>query len=127
MLYGEDPNSTDGHLWLLENRRIAGNFIGGKTYRGLVLGENQFSCMSEPKSLDPASRFDKLGERTDWENCVDKAFTFVNNGINSIPKPEGKKGADFTYTWSHKYEGVYIENGRYPNGVQHGGTWFYHK
>ena len=127
MLYGEDPKSMDGHLWVLENRRIAGNFIGGNTYRGLALGENQFTCMSGTKSRDPSSRFDRPGERTDWENCVDKAFTFVNNGISSIPKPKGKKGADFTYPWTHKYGGEYTENGRYQNGVKIGGTWFYHK
>jgi hypothetical protein len=83
--------------------------------------------MSDTKSLNPASRFGSAGERTDWENCVDKAVAFVNNGINSITKPQGKDGADFTYTWTHMYGGIYTETGKYPNGVRIGGTWFYLK
>jgi len=126
MLYVEDPKSINGHIWILENRKNSKDSYGGKTYRALVLAPNQFG-MKEDKALNPASRFGNTGERPAWENCVDGAFKLVNNGINAIPKPPGKDGADFTYTWTHKYGGNYVEGGTYPDGKRHGDTWFYNK
>ncbi len=120
MLYGEDYTSAAAHLWVLENRRLAGNY-GGSDFRSLILAKNQFSCMNGHRSLDPASHFEQYGELAAWEECVDLAYSYVNNGICSIPKPS----ENFNYTWTYQYSESIARI--YPNGVRIGGTWFYNK
>lgn len=120
MLYGEDHNAKEAHLWMLENRRIAGGY-GGSTIRELVLAKNQFSCMWEERTLNPASKFGGYGEQIAWDACVDMAFRFTVGGIDSIPKPS----ANFNYTWTYTYSDAIKR--QYPNGAQIGGTWFYNK
>lgn len=120
MLYGEDYNSMEGHLWVLENRRVAGGY-GGNDFRTLVLAQNQFSCMTGQRSLDPASKFGGAGEAIAWDACVDMACQYIVGGMNAIPMPCDS----FSYTWTYSYSKS-IEN-RFPDGVRIGGTWFYHK
>jgi hypothetical protein len=120
MLFGEDANSITGHLWVLENRRVAGNY-GGNTYRSLVLAPIQFSCMWGPRSLDPASEFGGAGERTAWEDCVDMSDQLMSSGIESIEKPI----EPFSFTWTYTYSADIAK--RYPDGWLGGGTWFYNK
>ena len=120
MLYGEDHNSIEAHLWILENRKNAGNY-GGKDFRSLILAKNQFSCMTGLRSLDPASQFGKYGEIGAWEKCVDAAYKYIDGGINAIPKPTN----DFNYTYTHSYSDAFAK--KFPNGVHLGGTWFYNK
>ena len=120
MLYGEDHNSMEAHLWVLENRRIAGNY-GGTNFRSLILAENQFSCMDGLRSLAPMTQFDGYGESIAWEACVNMAFRYIDCGISAIPKPFD----DFNYTYTHSYSAS-IANA-YPNGVRIGNTWFYNK
>lgn len=120
MLYGEDYTSAAAHLWILENRRLAGNY-GGSDFRSLILADNQFSCMNDHRSLDPASHFGNPGELTAWQECVNMAYSYVNNGIGSIPKPS----ENFNYTWTYQYSEYIVSI--YPDGVKIGGTWFYNK
>ena len=121
MLYGEDHNSIEAHLWILENRRIAGNYIGGTEYRALILGINQFEAMHLQRALDPASQFTKAGEKAAWEKCVDMAYKFIDRGIAAIPKPFD----NFNYTYTHSYSDEFAKI--YPNGFLIGGTWFYNQ
>ena len=120
MLYGEDHNSAKEHMWVLENRRIAGNY-GGSDFRTLILAENQFSCMPANRSLDPASHFNEPGEMEAWYMCVKVAYLYTLYGLDSITLPY----ADFDYTYTHAYYDAIKEV--YPNGERHGNTWFYNK
>ena len=122
MLYGEDPNAIEGHLWLLENRLQEGNY-GGDTYVELVLADNQFDCMRYNRSLDPASNLGNPFEKMAWDRCVDMAYQFFDEGIESIQFEY--KNVKFTYSYSLN-GGVDIIS-MYPNGFRQGGTWFYYK
>ena len=120
MLYGEDHSTTAEHLWILENRRLAGNY-GGATYRELVLANGQFDAMGDPRSLNPASHFGDPDEKLAWDNCVDMAYLLLEKGIGSIPKPPG----NFNYTYTNATSESFKR--QYPDGVEYGGTWFYNR
>lgn len=120
MLYGEDHNSTEAHMWMLENRRIAGDY-GGKDFRTLILAKNQFSCMPGLRSLDPASHFDKAGEREAWCECVKTAYHYMLYGMDAFELP----CAGFDYTYTHSYSAGYAAD--HPDGARFGGTWFYNR
>jgi hypothetical protein len=125
MLYGEDPNSKEAHLWMLDNRLTSGdNYMPYKenTYRGLALGEDQFDCMRGSKSLNPAGRFGSPGEKAHWDACVDMAYDFVYGGVSVIPYPDKFQSC---FTWTHSYfETRFKVYEEYPNGERYGDTWF---
>ena len=86
---GDRPLPLPSHLWVLENRLQANEeagfgyywYYGDNTYRGLILGEGQFSGMSGVRALDPASYFENPDEKKAWEDCVDEAYKFYDQGI----------------------------------------------
>ena len=120
MLYGEDPRSADEHIWVLQNRLDSGERYGGKTYRELVLAENQFTAMKEKKSRDPASKIGLPSERDHWEHCFDRAYAFVYGGIEEIPYPVSFD-RPYTYTRPDNKDNRI----KYPKGAPAGGTWFF--
>lgn len=132
MIYGEDKNINAyyAHLWLLENRRRSNETPGGRrftkaggvnTYRGLVLGANQFTCMDNQWSLNPQSKFSipRDGEqyRRDWESAVDAAYKLLANGIDSIPNHHPYHNS------VDNRDGTRSGNWGYPAGD----TWFFDK
>ena len=119
MLYGEDQNSAEAHLWLLQNRLDSGESYGGSNFRELILEPNQFYAMSGERALNPEIKFKEAGEKEAWVHCVDLAYAYTSGGIDVIPKPFA--GFDYTYSFSYC---DYICN-EYPNGYNIGGTWFY--
>ena len=119
MLYGEDHRSATAQLWVVENRKNAGGYIGGNEYRSLILGSNQFQAMTGQRSANPASYFNDPGEREAWEYCVDVAYAYHYGGIKAIPIPF--EGFDYTYTYTYC---KYITE-KFPDGCHIGGTWFY--
>jgi len=125
MLYGEDPNSMAAHLWIVENRRTEGGYRGGPTFRGLILGPGQFSCMDSDKNfraLDPGFYVSDPAEKRNWDSAVDMAYQYTENGFKNIPYPKEFKEA---YTWTQAYSDDFKAS--HPNGNHIGGTWFYNK
>ena len=120
MLYGEDHNSIEAHLWILENRKNAGGYLG-TDFRSLILAENQFDAMKRQRALDPAAQFSKPGEIAAWKKCVDMAYQYIDGGISAIPIPFD----NFNYTYTHAYSTEIAKN--FPSGTHIGGTWFYNK
>ena len=112
LLYGEDINSIDGHLWVIENRRN-----GDNTYRNVVLAKGQWHAMWSERALDPSSKLNGYGEQIAWDKCVDAAYDFLENG----PNPSAEHSHIYTQAY---FDGV--ENKR-PNGIHSGNTWFYTK
>ena len=120
MLYGEDHNSTEAHMWILENRRIAGGYYGSD-FRTLILANSQFSCMPDHRSLDPASHFSGLGEREAWHKCVETAYLYMLYGMDVFEVP----CINFDYTYTHAYSDEFAA--AHPDGKRFGDTWFYNQ
>ena len=120
MLFGEDFNAIEGHLWVLENRRQY--YAGGRTYRQLVLAPGQFTAMDKGKALNPASQFGSSTGRPKWEDCVDGAANLVYIGISAIQRPNQDE-PDFTYKNTHSYTKTFADS--HQPGYWQGGTWFY--
>ena len=120
MLYGEDHDSTEAHMWILENRRIAGNY-GGSDFRTLILADAQFSCMSGSRSLAPGVLLGDPGEREAWYKCVSTAYLYMLYGMSAFDLP----CANFDYTFTHSYSDTFAA--RHPDGRRFGGTWFYNR
>jgi len=57
MLYGEDHNTINEHMHILENRLNSDEYYMGNTYRELILADGQFSAMEDPRALNPKSFF----------------------------------------------------------------------
>ena len=119
MLYGEDFNAKEAHLWLLDNR-LRDDRFHCNSYRNVVLSQNQFACMWESRSLDPGAHLGNEDERIAWESCVDMAYKLLDCGIYYIKF----EYSDIPFIYSHSYSLDFANN--HPNGCPQGNTWFYY-
>ena len=123
MLYGEDQNSPEAHMWVLQNRLDSELGYGGSNFRELTLSPNQFYAMGDHRALNPLALFKDPGEFVAWCDCVQVAYTYYEYGIDAIEKPH--ENFDYTFTYWNLADDIEDVKEAYPYGKVFGETYFY--